>query len=253
MIRKCSINDLDILNKYLYQRKELNLFVISDIEIFGFENPDLEIFMDFDREIKTVYLRFFDNLCIVSYDKIFDLSFIQNIVDEHLILNISGEKDLISLIKLDNFDIKNCYFSALDQLQVKVDTLGVEALSIDKLQEYLDKSNEVFNISTNYEATKAEMEKGSKHIFVYKDNGNVVSGVSSSAESKELAMLIGVFTVEEYRRQGLALKCVYAICEKLLNEGKTVCLFYDNPNAAKMYEKIGVKFVGDFSILKRIS
>jgi predicted GNAT family acetyltransferase len=251
MIRKCTINDLVILNNYLYQRKELNLFVISDIEIFGFEDPNLEIFMDYDREIKTVYLRFFNNLCMVSYDNIFDLSFIQNIVVEHSILNISGEKDFISLIKLDDFVIKDCYFSALNKLEVNVDTTGVSELSIDNLEEYLDKTNEVFNTTTSYEATKAELEKKSKHIFVYKKNGKVVSGVSSSAESKELAMLIGVFTVEEYRRQGLALKCVYKMCEKLLCEGKTVCLFYDNPNAAKMYEKIGFKFIGDFSILKR--
>lgn len=252
MIRKCTSCDLDILNNYLYKRKELNLFMISDIEIFGFEDENLEIFIDqYNNELKTVYLRYFNNLCVVSYDNILDLDFIKNIVEKHSIVNISGEKDLIQLIKLDGFITKDCYFSSLNKLQIKVDTTGVCELTIDNFEEYLEKSNEVFNTNTKVESIKAELEKNSKHIFVYKENGEVVSGVSSSAESKELAMLLGVFTLEKWRRRGLALKCVYAICEKLLNEGKTVCLFYDNPNAAKMYEKLGFKFAGYFSILRR--
>ena len=79
-----------------------------------------------------------------------------------------------------------------------------------------------------------------------------LSGASSSAESKELAMIVGVFTEENQRRKGLAKKCVFALSQKLLSEGKTVCLFYDNPNAAKMYEKIGFKHTGGFlSMLKK--
>ena len=251
MIIKCTEADLDILNEYLYREKELNLFVISDIEVFGFEDSNIEVFIDYDNTIRTVYLRFFDNMCLVSYDNIIDFKFLKSIIDEHSIANINGEKELINKIKMDYFRVEDYYFSSLTELEVEVDDSGVSELDIHNFEQYIDAANKVFNNQSDYEAAKAELEKNAKHIFVCKENGKVVSGASSSAESKELAMIIGVFTDENHRRKGYAQKCVHALCKKLLNEGKTVCLFYDNPNAARMYEKLGFKQKGYLSTLKK--
>lgn len=251
MIRRCTKDDYQILNEYLYKRKELNLFVIGDIQNFGFEDQNLEIFIDYDLEIKTVYLRFFNNLCIVSYKMIVDLTFINELISTYSIVNINGEKDLISLININEFKQKNCLFASLNELSISVDTNGVSEVGLDRVPELLKKSNEIFNTESNIEATIKELKNNSKHIYTYLLDDEIISGASSSAESEDLAMIIGVFTLEDYRRQGYALKCVYSLCEKLLNEGKTVCLFYDNPNAAKMYEKIGFKFKGYFSMLKK--
>ncbi len=250
MIKKCTEGDRSILNKYLYQRKELNLFIISDIENFGFDSEELEIYMDYDESIQAIYLKFFTNLCLVSYEKKIDLDFIKDMIKKYDLTDVRGEPDLLKLIELKGFKFYKYYFASLNKLSIDVDTCGVSELDLSDIKEYLDKTNLVFNSNTKYESTKAELDKKSKHIFVYKKNNEIVSGVSSSAESKELAMLVGVFTLENYRRKNYALKCVYAICEKLINEGKTVCLFYDNPNAAKMYEKIGFKFIGYYAALK---
>jgi predicted GNAT family acetyltransferase len=252
MIRKCTKDDLNILNEYLYQKKELNLFVISDIEVFGLEDDNIEIFIDYDKTIRTIYLRFFNNMCLVSYENIIDNDFLKSFIEKHSIENINGERDLIHKIELDNFITKDFYFSSLNKLEIEVDTTGVSQLNVTNFEPYIDKCNKVFNNSNGYEAARAELEKNSKHIYVYKENDEVVSGASSSAESKELAMIVGVFTEENQRRKGLAKKCVFALSQKLLSEGKTVCLFYDNPNAAKMYEKIGFKHTGGFlSMLKK--
>lgn len=251
MIRKCTKEDYQILNEYLYKRKELNLFVIGDIQNFGFEDKNLEIFIDFDLEIKTVYLRFFNNLCIVSYGMIIDMSFIKELVATHSIVNINGEKDLISLISIDEFKQKDCFFASLNELSIEVDTQGVCEVGLDRVPELLKKTNKIFNAKSSIELTTKELKNKSKHIYTYLIEDEIISGASSSAECTDLAMIIGVFTLDAYRRHGYALKCVYALCEKLLNEGKTVCLFYDNPNAAKMYEKIGFEFKGYFSMLKK--
>jgi len=125
MIRKCTEADLDILNEYLYREKELNLFVISDIEVFGFEDSNIEVFIDYDNTIRTVYLRFFNNMCLVSYDNIIDFEFLKSIIDEHSIANINGERDLINQIKMDNFRVEDYYFSSLTELEVEVDDSGV--------------------------------------------------------------------------------------------------------------------------------
>jgi hypothetical protein len=251
MIRKCTKEDLGLLNKYLYQRKELNLFIIGDIENLGFDNKDMEVFMDFDQKINTIYLRFFTNLCIVSYDKILDLKFVENLIEKESILNISGEKELLCLLHLEKFKRKDCLFASLNELSIEVDCAGVCEVGLDRVPELIEKSNKIFKTETSIDSTKMELENNSKHIFTFIKDNQIISSASTSAECSDLAMIIGVFTLEEYRRQGYALKCVYALCEKLLHENKTVCLFYDNPNAAEMYEKIGFKFLGYFSILRK--
>lgn len=252
MIRKCNENDIELLNNYLYKRKELNLFVIGDIDNYGFDNPNLEIFIDYENRIRTIYLRFFNNLCLVSYELFFDLFFIEELVNKYSIRNINGEKDLIDLISLNGFILKECFFASLDKLELEVDTSNVIELKKEYLPQLIEKTNKIFNMNvTNTDSIIMELENNSKHIYAILKDEEIISSASSSAESKELAMIVGVFTLEGYRQQGYAIKCVYALCKRLIEEGKTVCLFYDNPNAAKMYEKIGFKFSGYFSMLRK--
>lgn len=254
MIRKCNEKDVELLNNYLYKRKELNLFIIGDIENYGFNNPNLEIFLDYDNRIRTIYLRFFNNLCLVSYELFFDLSFIEDLINKHSITNINGEKDLIDLISINGFILKECFFSSLDKLNLEVDISNVIELKKEYVPQLIEKTNKIFNMTvTNIDSIIMELENNSKHIYAILKNDEIISSASSSAESKELAMIVGVFTLEDYRQKGYAIKCVYALCKRLIDEGKTVCLFYDNPNAAKMYDKIGFKFKGYFSMLKKIN
>ncbi|NCD05217.1 MAG: GNAT family N-acetyltransferase [Spirochaetia bacterium] len=253
MIRKCNEADIEILNNYLYKRKELNLFVIGDIENYGFNNTNLEIFIDYDNRVRTIYLRFFNNLCVVSYELFFDLSFIKELINKYSIRNISGEKDLLDLISLDDFALKPYFFASIDKLDLELDTSNVIELNKTHVPQLLEKTNKIFDMDvTAPESLILELENKSKHIYAILEGDEIISSASSSAESKELAMVVAVFTLEGYRQQGYALKCVYALCNRLIKEGKTVCLFYDNPHAAKLYEKIGFKFKGYFSSLRKL-
>jgi len=253
MIRKCSKYDLELLNNYLYKNKEINLFLISDIENYGFENENLDIFIDIDNEIKTIYLRFFNNLCIVSYDLIIEYDFLLKLIKDYEVVNINGDKKVIENINLSSFVRNDFYFATLNKLKIEQNIENVIEIKSDRVDEYLEKVKMVFQTESNIETIKSELEKKSMHINAYTINNEIVSGASSSAESNELSMLIGVFTIEEYRRKGYAQKCVYSLCKRLIAEKKCVCLFYDNPNAAKMYKKIGFEDIGFYSILKKIN
>ncbi|MGD1822486.1 MAG: GNAT family N-acetyltransferase [Pleomorphochaeta sp.] len=251
MIRKCEDSDLNKLIAYLYESKEMNLFLIGDIEVFGLDNENINIYIDIDLEIKAVYLRFFTSLSIVSYGKVIDQDFMNQLIDKFSIDNINGEKSVIDKIEVNSFKQRDYYFATLNKLNIEIEVDEVILLDKTKLKDYLSLIDSIFNNKSNYDSTKAELDNGSKHIFTIIKNDEIVSGASSSAESSELAMIIGVATREKYRRKGYALKCVYALCNKLINQGKTVCLFYDNPNAAKMYKKIGFKDIGYYSMLKK--
>ena len=250
MIRKCVHNDTQNLLKYLSKRKEFNLFLIGDIENFGIENDNLEIYIDIEENIKAVYLRYFNNLCLVSYTNDINLDFIfKKFIKTKLIDNMSGEKLLIDNYNFELFERRDFYFAVLNKLSINIDTPDVIQINSNEVKEYIKETELVFNTKGNLESTKAELNTNSKHIYAIKKDNRLISGASTSAESKELAMIIGVYTIEEYRRRGYAKQCVYELCKKMLEEGKSVCLFYDNPNAAKLYKNIGFKDIGKYSKL----
>ena len=87
-----------------------------------------------------------------------------------------------------------------------------------------------------------------EHIAAVRYNGIVVACASSAAENSTSAMIIGVCTMKNYRKRGFATACMHALCLKLLDEKKTVCLFYNNPLAAPIYKKVGFEDRGHWAI-----
>ena len=82
-------------------------------------------------------------------------------------------------------------------------------------------------------------------------NGNMISVASTSAENSESAMVVGVATVKEHRGKGYASAVVRALCQDCFERGKKyICLFYDNPVAGRIYNRIGFKELGEYGMLR---
>ena len=62
-------------------------------------------------------------------------------------------------------------------------------------------------------------------------------------------MAIGVASDPACRGRGYAAACIAKLSAALLAEGKTPCLFYDNPSAARIYKALGYRDIGDWSLL----
>lgn len=92
-----------------------------------------------------------------------------------------------------------------------------------------------------------EHPKSARYYALYKD-GNIVSIGASTAECDGLAMIVSVGTIESERKKGYASKLVAKLSNDLLKENKMPCLFYNNPDAASVYMRIGYKKVGEFTI-----
>jgi predicted GNAT family acetyltransferase len=63
-------------------------------------------------------------------------------------------------------------------------------------------------------------------------------------------MVVGVCTKEEYRKRGLASIVVEKLVKDVLAEGKIACLFYDNPEAGRIYKRIGFKDIGMWTMYR---
>ena len=88
------------------------------------------------------------------------------------------------------------------------------------------------------------LERGVSRSFFIREDDKMVSTASTSAENTLSAMVVGVATLENYKKKGYATQCMIKLCNLLLNEGKELCLFYDNSEAGMIYKRLGFEDIG---------
>ncbi len=84
------------------------------------------------------------------------------------------------------------------------------------------------------------LEAGGKIALVERD-GRAVSAARTSAVGHGMAMIGGVITLPNYRRQGYATACTGLLSQELISSGITPYLVYNpqDPAAARVYQRLG--------------
>lgn len=252
MILKLNSNYDSTLMKYLKEENEINLFIIGDIENYGYDKDFQEIWGEINDKgfLIAVLLKFHSNLIFYSRDN-FDLNGFYNVMRQIDFKSLSGEKTIIepfqNLFKFT--EKKDMYFCKLDNsLNLENKSLSTEIkrlnlAEVEKIIKLHKKIDEFDNFPI--EIVKRHFESG-RTYYIEKDK-EVVSIAQTTAENSISAMVIGVCTHPEYRKKGYASACVSYICNDLLKENKTLCLFYDNPRAGNMYKKLGFIDIGTWT------
>lgn len=257
MIRRLSKKDDAKCQELLHQRPAENLFIIGDIENFGYEQDFQKLWGEFNASGKLVaiLLKYHKNyICYAAND--FDAEgFAQIINEDHSSIELSGLQHITEKITPFITHMKEksraLYYAKCvkmsQQLTPALDTRDVIKASIkdvpfiaelyDQIVEFeVDESREV--------GIKRSLENGSARIFYKRENDLIVSSASTTAENSQSAMVIGVCTHPDYKQKGYASLCMRKLCEELLSEGKTLCLFYDNPEAGSIYKRLGFEDIG---------
>lgn len=91
--------------------------------------------------------------------------------------------------------------------------------------------------------------KTGRIYYIENDNGEIVSIAQTTAENSKSAMVVGVATLEGYRGLGYMSKCLSTLCKDVTAEGKTLCLFYDNPMAGRIYHRLGFKTIDNWMMI----
>jgi GNAT superfamily N-acetyltransferase len=96
---------------------------------------------------------------------------------------------------------------------------------------------------------RALMKCGLGRTLSLVHGGEVFATASTSAETKEYAVIADVVTNEKYRRQGLAAALVSSLCRELLAEGKKPVVTYTSADAGRLYESLGFIPAGTGTLL----
>ncbi|NLC96386.1 MAG: GNAT family N-acetyltransferase [Erysipelotrichaceae bacterium] len=252
MTYRAKEKDRDRILHFLQFNKTMNLFAIEDIINCKIDSKNLQVYLDREEKFNIVYTLYYDHLVISGKkDSKIDLDFIKKLDTKGLIGDYAGDDELICGNIIDGYYLQKAYLLSLDKLLEEVDTSEVVKGEDRDIDQLVESEIKVFKNKINVDAYKDEIRNNSKRFHIIKKDGKIISAASTSAESTYSAMIVGVFTLEEYRNNGYAKKVVISLCKELINENKTCCLFFDNPIAGNMYRKIGFKDAGIYSIMRK--
>lgn len=257
MILKLNASHQNKLEKFLMEEKELNLFIIGDLENFGFNEEFIEYWGEFNEnnEIIAVLLRFYDDFTVYSKGEFDALGFSKILKDYNFSL-LSGKMSVVEKFShhIKVYGKRGMYFAKLDKLDKLYSGVLLEVIQ-PTLQEDVVKLYELYTIIDGREdietlgRLKSKFSsKGGRGYHIKNHKGEMVCSAETTAENKHSAMVVGVCTNPNYRNKGYATAVVSKLCKDLLLEGRTLCLFYDNPAAGKIYKNLGFEDIGFWSL-----
>jgi uncharacterized protein len=263
MIRKLTKEDQKMVLEYLYQDVSYNIFLIGDIEAFGMETDFQRVYGEFDAKEKllSVFLRYKENAVYASDQIRFNPEY-QHIFKKDPFEFMSGKAELMQLIEpyLDGYTKKDTYFCKATNLEIPFKSnLDIKKLeSIEDLGRLFDllMTIEEFSYSKmtrkDYVASHRDSLKMGITYFIEED-GQIVASVATTAETSKNAMVVGVATLKGYRHKGYASALIHKLMHTyLIEKKKELCLFYNNPEAGKIYMQLGFKPIGKWTMFQNI-
>lgn len=244
------------LMDYLSKESAFNLFIIGDIENFGYDSDFQKIWADKDTSsgfFKAVLLKYYKSFIFYSTGEADFENFAKIALREGYDV-ISGKEESIAKLEpfLSEIKRKETHFAELKKCNfddIKETVKKAEVKDLDEILKVRNSIEEFGDIPTNAEAFKKSIESGSGRIYYVKRDDKIVSVAGTTAENSMSAMVVGVCTLKEYRKQGIMTECMKSLCSDVIADGKTLCLFYDNPEAGKIYIKIGFEEIGKWIML----
>ncbi|AIO19025.1 hypothetical protein KQ51_01148 [Candidatus Izimaplasma bacterium HR1] len=263
MIRKLTELDRTKVLDYLYKEASYNIFIIGDIEAFGFDKDFQTIYGEIENnEFISVQLFYNEHAIYYANKTVFNTAYL-DIYKNHKFNYMSGKEELMTLIKphlSQEFNFKPMHFCQATSIDIEVEITEEIKLvktkeDVIKLYNLLITINE-FGIQHKsledfIKSTEKGLEMGTK-LYVEKD-GKMVSTVATTADTTINAMVVGVATDTNYRKQGYASQLMISLMkEYIINKKKDLCLFYDNPKAGKIYKRLGFKDVGKWVMMSDV-
>jgi len=113
----------------------------------------------------------------------------------------------------------------------------------------LDALAEIYADAEDLSRPRSAVAEQLSRTWLVEDNGQITAVAARSAQTDRAAMIGGVFTPPEHRRKGYGSTVVHALAASILEEGRAACLFYHNPEAGRIYLRLGFQELGDWKMV----
>lgn len=261
MITKLTNAHREEVLAFLATKPAENVFLIGDVEVYGFDDPIQDVWGQFDDDTLIAVLLRYDRNFIPYSERTYDVeSFVHIINSYEGDVEVSGFAHVVApILPYMTRNIRkrsDTYYAKCEALAYDVDETAWQHMSYLTAPHYEENVEMLRSIPEFKHATmtvetreRAEAYQTGR-TYVYRQDGVMVASASSTAENTQSAMIVGVGTRPGYERNGYATRCMEKLCNELLAEGKMICLFYNNPKAGTLYKRLGFIDVGMWTMVR---
>lgn len=258
--------DREEILRYVKKEPEMNLFLIGDLENYGVEDETVNFYLHEERDRWDFLILRFHRFYILysqyeDYNAEEAIAFLSGQTPEC----ISGKTVLLERIApaFPQWTLESTFMSRCNRAEGTPElpeNFVIRRLEKEDVPEAIDLLSDIEEFGKTYKKDEREeqisrmedeMEKGSKAAVGGFLSGRMISTASTSAENSESAMIVGVATDKEFRGKGYVSAVVEALCRDCFARGKKyLCLFYSNPVAGRIYNRIGFQELGEYGMLR---
>lgn len=260
-MKRLTERDRDRILEYVGQEPEYNIFFIGDIENFGVEGKDISIYANEINEIwDSLVLIFMGNSVVYSRNPAYDAEAVARFLKTKAVDMISGKAEIIA--RLTDYFPERRYRTTImtkcDHLLTSVnasDEIDIRRLTpedADIIADFMALIEEFHNTTkdrvSHIKSLRTNLARGTLAFGAFK-NGMLISAARATAGNKQSAMIAGVATHPDERGNGYASAVVSKVCRISFDEGKKfLCLFYSNPMAGRIYNRLGFLPFGEYAL-----
>ncbi len=262
MIRRLTAQDKDTILDFLYEEPEINLYIIGDIENYGFNTKNLTFYGEFkDGKPVAVMSKNMSNITFYTSEKTFNEAWI-DVFNDVGFLFISCKTSFMPAIKKHypemREDVMDFMKSTTFKRDESIDYSGLKILKDEQdAKNVLDLIKTIPELYTVHakgddEAIKYFLRNSNENgtTVFYEIDGIVAATASAVYETKKSAMIVAVATHDDHRQKGLGKKVMHYLMDLYVNQKhKTLCLYYDDPRAEKLYKKLNFVDIDRWSML----
>lgn len=261
MIRKLTKDDHEQVLTFLSEEAAINLFIIGDIEAFGYDVDFQELWGQFEENeaLQSVLLRFHDSFIPYGKDK-FSAADYEAILSPNKPLKISGKSDIVEKLE----DVHGIHLGTKNKMyfcECKDDTAlpttklhtTIQLATIDDVKRIMKLRSNIEEFPHTEQSEKIlrqSLETNTGRTYYIEKKGEIIASASTSAENSLSAMVVGVCTHPDYRGKGYASLILQKMIQDFTQEERTLCLFYNNPAAGRIYKRLGFKDIGTWTMYR---
>ncbi|WP_002148457.1 GNAT family N-acetyltransferase [Bacillus cereus] len=261
MLKKLTQNDHEQVLSFLKEEAAMNLFIIGDIEAFGYHTDFQELWGTFEENgtLKSILLRFHD--AFIPYSKEdFVVSDYEVLLSAYKPLKLSGKSTIVERFETApnvQLGAKNemHFCECLDDNKLPSTPVQetIKLASLDDVERIMQLRSNIAEFPTANESEKIlrqAIQTNTGRTYYIEKDGAIIASASTSAENSLSAMVVGVCTHPNHRGNGYASLILQKMIQDFTNEGRTLCLFYNNPAAGRIYKRLGFKDIGMWTMYR---
>lgn len=114
----------------------------------------------------------------------------------------------------------------------------------------LDALTEFYANAESLSRNRQGVERNLGGTWLVEQDGRIVTAAAVTGQTDQAAMIGAVFTPPVHRRKGYASAVVHAMSAAMHRENLRPCLFYHNPEAGRIYLKLGFRELGGWRMVR---